>query len=269
MGLEQIAGYVDKKTDQLKKALERPIPRRTLIGSSLNLGAFVLGYAGFRKSADYISNYQKPKDTISSSESNIPESPVKKFAGEISDIAKSITPPALEFGDSIWDGGGTGALIGLLFQLGIIVEPDRDASVKLYATSGVSALLYRILDDFSTIKFARTMGDPRFREYGLDKYNGESNNTLPMHPTPKDIMSRTSLSRDALYITLGTICLPIGFMSIGRIPVVFYDNLRGDHIMKLSMRIGDEVKARINDGYTDGQIINYLNTLKQTGLNKK
>ena len=253
---------LEELMDRFERKLEDPISRRNLIRgafrSSLYSGMGILGAKGLKANNR---NTTQPKDTVPLSDSN-PSSPVKKFAYDITTTAENLVPEVLHSGD----GNGIGSLTGGLLSFAIAARPDKDFATMLYLSSGIGALINRILDDYSTISFSKATRDPRFAEYGFGQIYVETNPYLPAHPTTRDILSPNSLGREVKNVVFGTIYLPAGFEATGHTPIVVYHNLRLAHEMQLAMRIGDEVKARLARGYSDDQVRDYLSNLERRKL---
>ncbi len=248
---------------EMREEWDRPLTRRQ---SFARMAHLVLNVGGFFVVVRYAGNLpgiRKP---------NPAKVPVKKFAKEI--IYASIGNPTPNYLNIVrndvndYNANLLPFLIGLSMTTLITKKPDNDFALAFYGASGATALTGRALDEYSTIVFSRTMQDPRFKEYGLDKFFGEQNAILPIHPKKSDILNLENLSREALVVGLGTVCIPLG-MAIGTLGLdAFFHNLRGNYLMHVAMDIGDQVKHRLAHGHTEGQIMEYLDTVRANGLEK-
>jgi len=188
-------------------------------------------------------------------------SPVRKYSNDIISnayglIPSTLLPPKEE--DSV-----IGSIAGFATGLGLSYFPrTRETASAVFPMVGAGCLVSRLLDEYSTWRFAHTMQDSRFKEYGLNEAFGEANTSLPLHPSPDDILSKQNIIQEAGLVAFGALSLPVGmsFSAMG-IPV-FYNNMRVDRVMRVCMNMGDVVKIKLALGHSDEQIKGYLSRVK-------
>lgn len=129
---------------------------------------------------------------------------------------------------------------------------------KVAAATTVSASLW---DSYTTVQFARVFGNPKFREYGLDSYYFEANDSLSEHPHPIEVI----VSAVPYVLVAGALGFGLpaaGMGTTAALGYVGYNNLRGKETMLLAFSLGDQVEKRIAEGKTSGQIKEYLKGIK-------
>lgn len=128
-----------------------------------------------------------------------------------------------------------------------------------HATGGIAAIANRVIDDFSTIR-AIAEFDRRFFEYGLDEYYGETNPNLPKHVTYRDIIRY--LPSEIFAVALCSAFPPFGYgLALSTIPV-YAINSASRREIRAAKKVGDVVKAGLNDGMRDEEIRIMLGELK-------
>ena len=265
---------------EMKHEFNRPLTRRDFFKRNLIAGANLVGMLGLMSiSSEY---RQDTPQTSEPAEKYNPtqrkpsqQNPVKKFAAKIYDVANELTPDFLNVlqakvddGKLKYDGSYMGTLLGVSMVAMIFKRPDPLFVTGFYGAAGVTMLTGRMLDNYSTLKFAKTFEDPRFEEYGFNRFILEGNSNLPAYPKPSDTLSLRNLTNETLAVLFGTANIPWG-LELGWQGVnVFFNNMKIDYALRLAMQIGDEVKDRISKGHTDDQIRHYLTVARQSGIEK-
>lgn len=122
-----------------------------------------------------------------------------------------------------------------------------------------SGVVARSLDEISTFVAATVLSENenKIREYGLDAYFYENNPNLPADLTPKALLDSELIS------TLELAGITIAYPATGKIylsvtPFLFKSNLDVAHAAVVSLGLGDQVKAMIQQGKSEQEISNYL-----------
>lgn len=264
MSLDSMLGVYRKIMDKYNSWLDKPMSRRELFRQSLPMIAAVVGGLSFIANNYPLGKEQKPQDTKPLVDP-YPTSPVKKYSSQIAKAADDMLPEL--YGDFFGKEGeigyrtlkmmiGNGA--GAVATIGATMKNDPELTELLFILSGISTASHRILDKASTIKFADTMRDPRFKEYGLDEFYVELNPRLPPHPTPQDLLSPSKLYREAINVVSGAISPPVGFFALMDMWDVPIHNLHVDFKMRLAMELGDKVKERLARNQSHAEITDFL-----------
>lgn len=123
--------------------------------------------------------------------------------------------------------------------------------------SGVGA---NVADSLSTIAFAKYMEDPRFFEYGFSNFVGEINSELTEHPTRERVVD-FSVKSFPVRALLYAIIPGFGRTYIGAVPFIVRNNTEAAHMLKRSFELGDIVQRHIDEGRSQEDIEEYLNSL--------
>lgn len=132
----------------------------------------------------------------------------------------------------------------------------------IYHASGlVSYLTNKISDYYTSPRVRELTEDPRFKEYGIDKYVIEKNISLPGHPTKKEFFNTKQKIIQTLLLITSAILPGIGHGIGATTPIVYENNRAVYKRIKKAFEIGDEVKEKIEAGLSEEQIKRHLNEL--------
>lgn len=132
----------------------------------------------------------------------------------------------------------------------------------MYHLSGpITYIAGRVADRYSTYRASKLFEDPRFRDYGLDNEWHESNSSLPLHPSRKDLSNKKTLLTE-IALGVGTAIAPFAGYALGVGGIIVSENNRAVfNQIKKGLEIGDQVEKMISEGSTDEDIRRYLSSL--------
>ncbi len=114
-----------------------------------------------------------------------------------------------------------------VFQDVFFARKPLSRSRRLLFASAGAAVLNRVIDNYSTVRFSQVMQDPRFAKYGFDQYFYEGNPGLSYHPKPEEILSRRNRLIDAVAIVTSYFS-PVAGFSLGlTTPLIYLNNAGG------------------------------------------
>ena len=146
-----------------------------------------------------------------------------------------------------------------------LFKPSAFFGNAIYHVSGfLGALLLRILDYKSSLKFVEEYEDGKFWEYGLDKVCKEGNPILKPHPSKRDlIFSKRSLLTQLIVFIGGTTFPPFGHGSASYAKLLHDHNIAVSKKIRIAKKIGDKVKEKFENGATDFEVNEFLSNLYQ------
>ena len=132
----------------------------------------------------------------------------------------------------------------------------------LYHLSGpIAYIAGKLADYYSTYQTAKLFEDPRFSDYGLDNGWYESNSSLPLHPSQKDLSDKRVLPAE-IVLGIGTAIVPFAGYGLGVGGLIAYENNKAVvNQIKKGLEIGDHVERMISEGSADEDIRKYLSSL--------
>jgi hypothetical protein len=124
----------------------------------------------------------------------------------------------------------------------------------------------RLSDNYSTTRVISVSQDPRFREYGFNKYFFEGNLVLEIHPDAKYMLRPRNMITELLTLGLSYISPIAGARVATGSFFAYSNNRRIEEILNACYQIGDRVKEKIQSGYSHEQIIRHLKQLQTSDM---
>ncbi|MBI2140945.1 hypothetical protein HYU16_00825 [Candidatus Woesearchaeota archaeon] len=142
---------------------------------------------------------------------------------------------------------------------------------RLLLLSAGAALVSRIADNFSTVRVAQALNDPRFIRYGINRYMPvhEKNLLLGARPTPEEVINRRNLLLDFVAVMLSYFSPMLGFSIALSGPFVYLNNRGIERTLQVAYMVGDSVDVKLKAGASDGEIRNYLRNVTLEDLAKQ
>ena len=194
---------------------------------------------------------------------------VSDFYEDMREIARKAYPrnPFIPLPDlrPIYVAGAVGAVAtGYISQvLGYDLLYNDISSIQdpVYRSVAVVAMaINRIADNVSTRSFVKEFDD-KFFEYGLNNTFSEGNPTMPSHPTLKELNKRV-IPIDIGALALSFFMPGLGYMFGVLTPHIYYNNSIIAVYIRVAKKVGDMVKAGLNDGMNDEEIRIMLSELE-------
>lgn len=135
------------------------------------------------------------------------EKPVAKFSEDILVASEKLEDVLYKIAPDPFSSLCIGAVVGN--ELKHIEKTRKSKLVRIGSVFGMVS--DRLLDHYSTYRLAVMMQDPRFTEYGFNRFVYELNPNLDPYPKPSDLISASSIALDVLFSTISYPLLFVGY----------------------------------------------------------
>lgn len=183
---------------------------------------------------------------------------VMNYAHDIAAVAKTFFP---QYSPKVY----YATLVGVMLATGYCSKEisDHIGPVAHKVSGGLAFVVNRVVDIGISMKVAKEMEDPRFKEYGLDKVYYEMSPLLKKSPRVKDYLkSELLLLNVALGALAFTFAPNLGYGLGAGTPQTYLNNRNIRKQIILSKNMGDAVKSRIREGDSRPNILSFLSSLK-------
>ena len=249
----------------IEQRLGREISRRSFLkATTRDIGIITIASAGLTL-VNYGGVLEVIADTFSDTYQILKESEERLreegyVPSEVKDFALDIVFSSRKIVSAFSDPLNLRAIAGYYSGNTIInyLEGEEISDVVDRGIGAVALPVANAIDLESTINFAAPMQDPRFKEYGLDKYLGEQSILYGEHPDPEDIR-RTRSQLQPFLIAFGFAIPALGRGYLGGSPFIALDNADYRRIIEKSIELGDGVKMVLGNGGNPQDVNDYLN----------